>query len=187
MPIVEVPNFYITFDAWYRGLKPYTDHLFSSAGESAAQDSITFSRYFPNYLGQDGLRFQPGFLGVRRVHALSVIQIYTEIYKVRYQWSLSTYDLLSDPRDYPTDGSGSCKFREIETRDPDQYKFLKNVLDKLGNADFKTKLEGGFNVCSSCNAKSSRPYEWSRKNGNNIGEFALRIEEEISWSTRSRT
>lgn len=143
MPFVELPTVIVTFNNWYNGLKAYTNLLFSSAGESAVQNNMLFSRHFPNSLGNDNLRFQPGFLEIQRIHALSVLYFTSEMYKVRYQWSLATYDLLSDPRDYPTYGPGSAKFRELESRDLEQYMFIKNIVQKLGNADFNSKIEDG--------------------------------------------
>ena len=140
---VELTSFISTFNKWYKWLKSYTDVLFSSTGESAVQNNKLYSRYFPNSLGNDNLRFKPGFIDVQRIHALSVLGVSNEIYKVKLKWSLIAYDFLSDTRDYSTLGPRHVEFRELETRDLEQYIFIKNIVQKLEDANFNSKIEDG--------------------------------------------
>ena len=144
LPHVELPSERTEFDSWFSGLKSYTDQLFSSLGETAMQNNRLFSHYFPNSLGIDGLIFEPRYVDIHRIHALSVLHTSSDICKVKYQWSLKAYDILHDPRRYPTypsDGSKCVKFRDLERIDLEQYMFIKNIVQRLGDANFNSKIE----------------------------------------------
>ena len=50
LPCRELPSLILIFNDGFKGLKSYTNLLLSytPAGESAVQNNIFFSRYFPN-------------------------------------------------------------------------------------------------------------------------------------------
>lgn len=147
LPYVELPSDHYEFGTWFSGLKSYTKQLFSSLGETATQNNRAFYYYFPNSLGTDGIVFEPRYVDLHRIHALSVLHTSSDLYKVKYQWSLKACDILHDQRrypSYPTDGSKCVKFRDLENIDRDQYIFIKNIVQKLGDEEFNSKLEDGL-------------------------------------------
>lgn len=143
MPLVELPSLISTFNTWFGLLESYTNHLFSSQGHTVVQTNI-FSGYFPNSLGRNNFRLEPGYLEINRIHALSLLHTYSDIYKVKHQWSLKAYDILHNPEDYTINGRNSfVPFSHLEVINLEQYMFIKNIVVKLGDADFNSKINSG--------------------------------------------